>query len=520
MSDSRARPAPGLRAWAALALLGVAALNLQLFGIAHPPLIDWANHLARHGIHCAAPGFDGQAAHYDFALRWVPNLAGDLVHTLPAACADLLLTRAVLVQWATTGLVLGVFALHAAIWRRVSAWPAAAALFAHNMPLGFGFENYVLAAAWVPWALALWVVLERRGPVPAAAVFVPVMAGLYTLHLYAFGFLGAVLGGRALGLAWAARGRGIRALAPVAAVAAAGALPLAHLAWLAATASGLEPGNTDYGDPGGKILALLSPVIPVTFGLDPRPLQGVAVLTVAAVVLGLVALRGAGRPPVPAPGWGAALAGGLALTLAMPAILDGIWFSDIRFPTLLACLFVAVTDPRLAPRQAGVFTGLLLAVLALRVAALGADWRAHDAEVRQVLAAAAALGPGDRLVAARADESRAVFRHSSTPALVGAVTGAHVASLFQGANTLTPKPGVGPRHVRQGLMESLDLLLAEAAGAPVEAPPHLRDWRGYFTHLLVIGEVAAAAPVPRARLVAGDDWFRLYRLAQDRPGAP
>ena len=68
-------------------------------------------------------------------------------------------------------------------------------------------------------------------PVPAAAVFVPVMAGLYTLHLYAFGFLGAVLGGRALGLAWAARGRGIRALAPVAAVAAAGRIwrrPAAH----------------------------------------------------------------------------------------------------------------------------------------------------------------------------------------------------------------------------------------------------------------------------------------------------
>ena len=119
---------------------------------------------------------------------------------------------------------------------------------------------------------------------PAAAVFVPVMAGLYTLHLYAFGFLGAVLGSRALGLAWAARGRGIRALAPVAAVAAAGALPLAHLAWLAATASGLEPGNTDYGDPGGKILALVSVV---AVGVTVSALGGIAAAFALAPVAGV-----------------------------------------------------------------------------------------------------------------------------------------------------------------------------------------------------------------------------------------
>ena len=93
------------RLWAAVALAGFAALNLQLFGIAHPPLIDWANHLARHGIHCAAPGWDGQAAHYDFAFRLVPNLAGDLLHALEAPCRDLLLTRAILVQWATRSML-------------------------------------------------------------------------------------------------------------------------------------------------------------------------------------------------------------------------------------------------------------------------------------------------------------------------------------------------------------------------------------------------------------------------------
>jgi len=510
---SDARPQMAQRAWALVAFLGLALLNLQLFGIGHPPLIDWPNHLARHGIQCAAPGYDGQAAYYDFTLALVPNLAGDLVHLLPWACENLLLTRDILVQWATTGFVAGLFVLHRAVWGHFSAWPLAGALASYPMVLSFGFENFLIAAAFVPWALALWLVLERRSLFLAALVFVPVMAGLYLLHLYAFGFLGAVLGGRALGRAWAGKAQGLRALAPVLALAAAGVLPLGHLAWLMAGAGGLEPGNHDYGDILQKLIALMSPAIPVTFALDPVPLRLSATLPLAVIVLGMLALRRAGHPPRIAPGWGAGLLAGLVLAAAMPFILGGIWYSDIRFPHLLAGLFVAVSDPHLAPRRMRVLVLVLLAVMGLRSASMEADWRAHDAQVRTLLDAARThLTQDDRLASARIGLPREVYRHSNSAPLLGAVTGAHVPSLFQGANTLVARPEIGQRHVKQGLMEELDTLLDEAAGKPVGLHPYMRDWRAYYTHLLVLGEVANAPPVLRATLLEQAGWFRLYRL--------
>lgn len=502
------------RGWALVALAGFAALNLQLFGVAHPPLVDWPNHLARHAIHCAAPGFDGQAAYYDFGFRIVPNLAGDLLHALEAPCRDLLLTRALLVQWASLGLVVGVFALHRAIWGRLSAWPLMAGFVAHNMALDFGFENYVVAAAAVPWALALWVVLERRAPRLLLPVFVPLMAGLYLMHLYAFGFLGAVLGGRALGQAWAARRRGATALWPVLRLALAGALPLGHLAVLTAASAGLEPGNTAWGDPVQKTFALLSPILPATFQLDPPPLFTLLLGTALVPLLAWVALHRAGRPAALAPGWGPALLAAGALTLAMPTILDGIWYSDIRFPTLFLCLLVAVTDPRPDPRQLRLLVPVLLAALALRTGTIAQDWRAHDREMAALIAVATAeLGPGDRLVTASVGEDdRRIYRHANSAPLLGAVTGAHVPTLFHGANTLQPKPEVGSRAAAQGLMPEISDLLAGRGARGRPLPAYLRDWRGYYSHLLLLGPVAGAPPLPGATPVAREEWFVLYRL--------
>ena len=148
---------PALVACAALA---IAVINLRLWGVDYPPLTDWPNHLVRHALQCAEDPTAGIGRYYVFDLTLVPNLTSDLVHLLPFACASVLTTQKVLIQFATTGLVLSTLLLHLSIWRRWSVWPLLSAFTMHHMAFAYGFENYVLAMPPVLLALALWFALS------------------------------------------------------------------------------------------------------------------------------------------------------------------------------------------------------------------------------------------------------------------------------------------------------------------------------------------------------------------------
>ncbi|NNL74094.1 MAG: hypothetical protein HKP29_12090, partial [Silicimonas sp.] len=121
---------------AALGFLALAAVNLILWPVDYPPLVDLPNHLARHAIQCD-PAI-GLGRYYDYGFVWVPNLTAELIHALPMACASLLTTQQVLIQLATTGLLASVLMLHFAVWRRWSVWPLLAAFASHHMAFAYG----------------------------------------------------------------------------------------------------------------------------------------------------------------------------------------------------------------------------------------------------------------------------------------------------------------------------------------------------------------------------------------------
>lgn len=113
------------------------------------------------------------ARYHAFALEIVPNLTSDLIHTWPAACADLEVTQKILIQVGSFGLFAVTAVLHRTIWSAWSVWPLIVVMVTHNMTWAFGFENFVLAAPAAILVLALWFAMATRGPVVRLAVIRP-----------------------------------------------------------------------------------------------------------------------------------------------------------------------------------------------------------------------------------------------------------------------------------------------------------------------------------------------------------
>ena len=63
----------------------------------------------------------------------------------------------------------GTAAVHAALYRRLSPWPAVSALFVYSLLLNQGFVNYLLGVGVWLLAFAAWIVLRRMGRAGRAA---------------------------------------------------------------------------------------------------------------------------------------------------------------------------------------------------------------------------------------------------------------------------------------------------------------------------------------------------------------
>lgn len=366
----------------AAALLFGVALAASLVPILDRDILslgDFENHLVRGWVllhYADRPEF----AHY-FAPNWqvFPNLAIDLHVFLVGRFLPLAATGDLFVALTFAALLGGCLLLHRAVFRRWSLWPFAGALLLFNRLLIYGLLNYLFAGGLYLIAVALWIVLRRRGGwARVGALAVPALL-IFLSHFFAFGLLGlTILAYEAASLATGATAW--RRAAGNLVVAGAALLPaLVLLAVFAPRADQL--GGIAYHSLADRLGAFAAPI------LYDAPADMVGLALVAATVAALAA-AGALRFDREL----AIVCLVLVLAqLAMPDRLVTAQGADHRIPLLLGMLAICATDAATPSRRlAGAFAGALVIVGAARLWEVESWWRGDDAiyaEVRPVLAA-------------------------------------------------------------------------------------------------------------------------------------
>jgi len=484
---------PNFRAELALnvaVILAVLGISMQLFNITYPPMVDLPNHLARHAIQCGAPYGSNYARYYDFGLRAVPNLFADLVYWFDAACSDIFLTNRILIQAMILNLVVSVYILHFALWRKISVWPAASALLAYNASFTYGFENFVLAAPFAIYLFALWVFLSNKNFMQLVFL-VPLSFGLYFLHIIAFGFFILLVAGWEINRAIKMRIGWREFILRFSGVSLLFLPAMIHFIVLNT--------NSPMGESVTRFIllaridALFSLTIPRIWSLLSLSDMIIPLLVfIGLAALVYVAVRKGKLQVFEGMRWGFGIF--LLVAVLAPSALANVGFVHIRYPYLVAAVFIAATQWRISLAKQAVLALAILVVFAGFTYDVRKGWLSHDAKVRELLDAAQALPEDAWVLPARSEMSDVVIRHSHSQSYIGLYYPIFVPSLFNGANPLTPKPTVKNFVATQMFPWHISHLLAALQNyspqetLPDSKPEKWQGWQDRFTHYLVLGD--------------------------------
>jgi uncharacterized membrane protein len=393
--DIRPVAAPVSRSGLVAVLLAVAAIVLAVAPLAvvtMPPLFDYPNHLARVDILARLADDTFLAGHYRQSSFILPNVLSDVVLLGLGRLVDADTAGRILLA-ATVALTAGGIAVLARVASgRASVLALMAGILATNEMMFWGFLNYDLGVALIPWAVALWLRLDGApglARVAAGAVFALVIAAA---HLVAFGLYAVIIAILELDRAWRHRREPNRAWFGRLVASASQFVPVLALYVAISPSSRLAVDlQFDFSFP-AKLMPYARLISSGNPWLDTSLLIGMVLLAVGLIVarrarvlrsLGLVTL-------------------GLAvLALALPYSALGSFFLDARVAIVVVLFAVAalVTTARLSWRAEVLLAGIILAAIGLRSAVLISDWRAQESGLAELRAAFATL-PRDSLVAA------------------------------------------------------------------------------------------------------------------------
>jgi hypothetical protein len=521
---------PALVWWAGLALL-IAVLLIPLFVTEIPPLLDYPNHLARMAI-LADRGDPALARIYGVDWRIVPNIGIDIAMPAVMRLLPLYAAGKIFVALALLLPLIGVVALHRAVFRTASWWPLAAGLVAYNRLFFTGFLNFLIGAGLALLAAALWERLRDRAALRVGSAIV-IAVLIFFCHLIALAFYGLLLLGLEAGRAGQARRIDLRRLLLL-------AIPFAIPAALYLSAPIGQGGDGPHGlvdairryywslaaePPGLKLYGLMGPFLTYDRMLD----FGAAALT----VLVLAAFAVGRRLQFAA---GLAGAGALLLILypATPFFMMATAWVDQRLPILAGFILFAATRPIAAPRRTGVLMiAAFAAAIAGRTAEIAAAWSRHDAELADFRQVIAPVMPGDKVLVVQAERNddpaamvnrpdtvRAMRDNDSTmhlPGLLVAERHAFWPLLFTAATKqpVRVNPPYDAIALPEGELPWIGFLAAPGPEA-LQRAPYLSDWQDTFDWVLVMRPAEAAhgydllpdrlAPASSGRIAA------LYRV--------
>lgn len=387
--------APVSRSGLVAVLLAVAAIVLAVApfaAVTMPPLFDYPNHLARVDILARLADDTFLAGHYQQSSFILPNVLSDVVllwlgRLVDADTAGRILTAA------TVALTAGGIAVLARVASgRASVLALMAGILATNEMMFWGFLNYDLGVALIPWAVALWLKLDDASGVARVATGAGAALLVAAAHLVAFGLYAVIIAILELDRAWRHRREPVTAWFGRLVASALPFVPVLAL-YIAVSPSRALAVDLHFDF---SAWAKLSPYARLISSGNPW-LDTPMLLGMVALVAGLIVAR---RTRV-LRSLGLVTAGLALLALALPYSALGSFFLDARVVIVVVLMGVAAltTTARLSWRAELLLAGVILAAIGLRSAVLITDWRAQESGLTELRAAFATL-PRDSLLAA------------------------------------------------------------------------------------------------------------------------
>ena len=495
-------------------------LAVPFVSVVVPPLVDYPNHLAR--MHILAAYADSPALRTNYVVAWkpAPYLAMDLIIPHLARFMSIYTAGRLFVYLCLVLFVLGTLAVHAALYRRLSAWPAASALFAYSFVVSFGFVNYLFGMGVWLLAFAAWIVLSRKavgwriigGSILSFAVFFS--------HFFAFFGYMLCVAGYELGVWLSVRehrlgtliGNGVVAFCPF----------IAPLIIFGMASSDQEGGVTLYATPHGWIFAQLSPL---SFPGAP------ADLAILAIVLAIPARRGLlGKLHLAPAMWAPLIAVGCA-AMVMPNVLAGVWGVDYRLPVVFVYLLIAGCSwHKVSTLRACALGGFLVSLLAVNVGLIVVAWWPVGQQFDEFRAALNAIPRGSKVIVFRDEagtNSSLVHRpaeqydHLATLAVIE--RDAYVPFLFK--HKMMPVATVADlRKIDTAIGKPIGLSDLIAGADPVRGPAMLGtlanagvhnywgDWPRNYDYAVEFSFGARPDLPPLLDRVASGTFFNIYRI--------
>jgi hypothetical protein len=492
-----------------VAMSSVAALLLltalaPLFVVEIPAMIDYVNHLARMKILSA--GTENRA--YDIDWRLYPNLAMDLAVPLLGRFMSVEAAARAFLGASQVLVVTGAIALEFAVKRRhrLGGLSALAVLF--SLPFAWGLTNFMCAMGFATWGAALWIMLRDRAPLLRWTVHAGIVLVLFVAHFFVLGVYGLAIG--LLELSALAGRPAVGPLLRLGAFMASPVLMLMGVMAMSGGAIGAQGIDWDFG------LKLLWPLMFMNI-YD----QSLSVVT-AAVLAGLLIILAIGRRLTLARA-GAWIGCGLLLTyVALPRVLFGVAYVDVRLITAAALVlpaFLQVSLPSRPWRYAPI--AIVVAVILVNQASTALAWFAHQTDYQQIRGSFRSLSPGDAVLIGLQDGDAVSPSDSPiyfAPTLAAPEAGAFVVSLYAERGLQPIQPSAKFRHLAPSRMldylpTPLAILLAAANGATdVRVPPHVEHWLDHYQFVYLIGRPEPNPLPSRLTRIADGARFVLYRI--------
>jgi hypothetical protein len=486
-------------AFAVVAAILVAPLTLTEI----PPLLDYPNHLARMEI--LTHGGDPVLSRlYRIEWRILPNIAIDATMPMLMKIMPLALAGKIFLGAALLLPLLGIAALHRALFRVRSLWPLAAGLVAYNRLFFAGFMNFLIGMGLALLAAALWEARKGGKATPRIAAASIIAIVIFFCHLIALAFYGVLLASLEVARAWKRRridpGRVVGLAIPFVIPAllyfnaplAKGAPDEAH---------GLIAILRQYywqlaGEPDGlKLYGLMGPFLTYS-----RLLDAAAVL----LALGLLAILHFRKRLTIAWAPIGLMAALLIVYPFVPFTLLATGWIDQRLPILAGFLLFAGTLPGvLSTRTARLMAAAIAATLIARTAEIGQVWAGRDAQLAEFRQIIAPVGPGERVMVMAAEDGaapgamvnqpdsvRSMLYNDATMHLAGLLVIEHKAFwplLFTaaGKQPVEVLPPYAAIALPEGILPWTGALAAPRAW-DLNRAPYLASWRENFDWVLVL----------------------------------
>ncbi len=459
------------------------AVALPIVMHAALPSVDLPNHIARYAI-MARP--DGPLGDYYTvpAFAPVPNSAVDLIWLWSGMQSDPVRFANTIFAIYAVSLVGAVMVLSRVLLGRWTVWPAVSGFLVYNAAFFWGFQNYLFSIPFALLCFALWIATGHWSSVRRLVIFLPLAAGLYLMHLFAFLALALLACGWELQEVIGARtGRGAQFVRrfPM-------SMPFVlPVAWMLAHPISEQGTYTGFGRLHSRLQALLSPVS--ASPLDEVPAMG-AVGQIGLAVLFLclltVFMRSGPRLVADRKIVGPFLMLLLAAALA-PVWLNGVAFVHIRLPFVVLAVLIAGTSWQgLSTRQGAILIAVFAVLIGVRSLQFERYAAMNDREIGDLETVLQAVPPGSRLLPLRAPGQQQMQRLWHAQAYAVTLRQSFVPTLFQGVHALHVRPRwLDATHPAYFAIDIGNILPRPSDRLQVPGA-FWRDWENAFTHALVL----------------------------------